>query len=87
MLWPRLTVFAVVMAAIVAFSRVLFVAHWLSDTVVGAAIGFLVSYPIIRGFWGVRLLDAFWKTVVDRKAGPALPAVVREEHARMDRQA
>jgi membrane-associated phospholipid phosphatase len=79
MMWPRLTWFAVVMATIVAFSRVVFVAHWAGDVVVGALVGLLIGYPIIRGFWGVRLLDAVWNGLVDRTSRPALPHVVREE--------
>ena len=80
LLWPRLGWFALVMVVLVALSRVVFTAHWLGDVVVGAIIGSLLSYPIIRGFWGVRLLDAIWRTAVQRDASPALPAVISEEH-------
>ena len=83
LLWPRLTWFALVMALIVAISRVVFVAHWAGDVVMGALIGCLIGYPILRGFWGVRLLDAIWKRLVDRDATPALPAVVAEEQRRL----
>ncbi len=85
LLWPRLAWFALVMATLVAFSRVVFVAHWAADVVMGALIGVLLGYPIIRGFWGVRLLDGLWIRFVDRQAAPALPDVVREERRRLDR--
>ncbi|MCH2145992.1 MAG: phosphatase PAP2 family protein [Phycisphaerales bacterium] len=85
LLWPRLAWFAVVMALLVAFSRVIFVAHWAADVVMGALIGIFLGYPIIRGFWGVRLLDALWIRFVDRNAVPALPEVIREERRRLVR--
>jgi len=56
-MWPRLAWFALVMAVVVATSRVVLFAHWLGDVLLGGLVGFLVAYPIIRGFWGVRLLD------------------------------
>ena len=84
MIWPRLAWFAVVMALIVAFSRVVFVAHWAADVVVGALMGGLIGYPIIRGLWGVRLLDFVWKRLVDRSSEPALPRVVQEERRHLE---
>ena len=87
LLWPRLGWLALAMAVLVAFSRVIFVAHWLGDVVVGAIVGFLVSYPIIRGFWGVRLLDAVWRSLVSRDAEPALPEVVAEEQRNLEKGA
>jgi undecaprenyl-diphosphatase len=83
MIWPRLAWFAVVMAVLVAFSRVVFVAHWAGDVVVGALVGLLIGYPIIRGFWGVRLLDKIWNSLVDRTSKPALPRVVQAERSRL----
>ena len=77
--WPRLSIFALVMAMIVGFSRITFDAHWLSDVLVGATVGFLVGYPIMRYFCGVRLLDWLWRFVVDRTASPALPELIAEE--------
>lgn len=87
LLWPRLGWFALVMAILVAMSRVIFTAHWLGDVVVGAIIGLVIGYPIIRGFWGVRLLDALWQSFVQRGSDPALPAVVAEEHRLRERDA
>ncbi len=79
MVWPRLGFFALGMAVIVGCSRFVFAAHWASDIVGGALIGFLVGYPIIRGFVGVRLLDAVWQFFSRGKSHTALEAVVVEE--------
>ena len=79
MLWPRLGVFALVMAMIVGCSRFVFAAHWASDIVGGALIGFLIGYPIIRGFFGVRVLDAIWQVFSRGRSHTALHAVVAEE--------
>ena len=83
-LWPRLLWFAMVMALLVAFTRVVFVAHWMSDVVLGGLIALLVVPPVISGFWGVRLVDALWIRLVDRGAEPALPRVVAAERRRLD---
>lgn len=85
LVWPRLSIFALVMACVVALSRVVFVAHWAADVVMGALVGFVIGYPIIRGFWGVRLVDALWRRLVDRNATPALPAVVATERSAIEK--
>lgn len=79
MIWPRLGVFALCMAIIVGLSRFAFAAHWASDILGGALVGFLVGYPIIRGFHGVRLLDAIWRLCSKGRSRSALNAVVTEE--------
>jgi membrane-associated phospholipid phosphatase len=79
MIWPRLGVFAFVMAIIVGLSRFAFAAHWASDVLGGALIGFLVGYPIIRGFYGIRALDAIWRRWPIRASTSALGPVVAEE--------
>ncbi|MBC7833624.1 MAG: phosphatase PAP2 family protein [Phycisphaerales bacterium] len=83
--YPRLRPLAVFMVALVALSRVLLGetgAHWPSDVVAGAALGFLVSYPVVTRSWGVRLLDRLWLVLVDRSAMPALPALEAYERYR-----
>ena len=79
MVWPRLGFFALGMAVIVGCSRFVFAAHWASDIVGGALIGFLIGYPIIRGFLGVRVLDGIWKLFSGGRSDTALEAVVAEE--------
>jgi membrane-associated phospholipid phosphatase len=79
MIWPRLGVLAFVMTLVVGLSRFAFAAHWASDILGGALIGFLVGYPIIRGFYGIRMLDALWQLGSGRSSKPSLPAVVAEE--------
>lgn len=46
--YPRLRPLVVVMALLVAVSRVLFGAHYVSDVCVGAAVGLLVAVPVVR---------------------------------------
>ena len=46
--YPRLRPLAITMAVLVAVSRVLFGAHYLSDVLVGAAVGLLVAVPVVR---------------------------------------
>ncbi len=82
MLWvwyPRLRPVAVTMAVVVGGSRVLFGAHYLTDVLVGGAMGALIAIPIARTHAGVRLVDAAWRTLVNRNAAPALPALVAAE--------
>jgi membrane-associated phospholipid phosphatase len=82
MLWvwyPRLRPVAVTMAVVVGASRVLFGAHYLTDVLVGGALGAVIAVPIARTHAGVRLVDAAWRRVVDRDATPALPGLLEAE--------
>lgn len=54
-LYPPLRPFAVGMAVAVGLIRVLFVAHWPTDVVAGALLGYLVADAVWRGRWGDRL--------------------------------
>jgi membrane-associated phospholipid phosphatase len=76
---PRLRVLAVVLAAIVALSRVMLGAHYPSDVLVGAAVGLACASLVVERGLGVRGLDWFWKRFVDRDAKPAWPEVVKAE--------
>jgi undecaprenyl-diphosphatase len=46
--YPRLRPLAVAMVLVVGFGRVATGAHYPTDLVVGAAVGYLVSAPIVR---------------------------------------
>lgn len=71
LIYPKLRRLAVVLAVVVALARINFGSHYPSDVVVGAAIGFLVTYPCVKNLWGVRLLDWAWQLLVDPNAPPA----------------
>lgn len=79
-LYPSLRLVVYPWAALVAVCRVLFGAHYASDVLVGAAIALSLAPSAIRGLWGVRTLDWFWATFVDRSARPAWPRFA--EHVR-----
>ncbi len=54
--YPRLRPLAIALAAIVAVARVLLGAHYPSDVLVGAGVGFLVAHAAVSGRWGGRVL-------------------------------
>jgi len=54
--YPRLRALAIVMAVIVGLSRVILNAHYPSDVVVGACIGYAIAWPCVRFRWGRRVL-------------------------------
>ncbi|MEO1129368.1 MAG: phosphatase PAP2 family protein [Planctomycetota bacterium] len=68
-------------AAVVGICRVYFNAHWPSDVIVGACLGFIIGSVVIRRLWGVRLLDWIWVRFVDRSAKPAWPRYVEASSA------
>lgn len=78
-LYPRLRVFAIVMAAVVGACRILFGAHYPSDVLAGALLGLLLGGAIIHGFAGVRLLDWIWTRWIRPGSAPALPRVLGQE--------
>ncbi len=56
LVYPRLKPLAIGMVVIVGVSRVLTTAHYPTDVVAGALVGWLVSWPIVRYQWGQRLV-------------------------------
>ncbi|MBY0311282.1 MAG: phosphatase PAP2 family protein [Phycisphaerales bacterium] len=78
-LYPPLRWLTLALAALVGFGRVLFDAHWPTDVVVGAVLGWLIAFYITHQYLGVRLLDAFWVRFVNRSATPAFPALFEAE--------
>jgi membrane-associated phospholipid phosphatase len=79
LLYPRLRPLVVALAFIVGLARVLLGAHYVSDVVVGAGLGFVIGWPAVRNEWGQRLLARVRpgrtrKAVVDvAKLVPAQP--------------
>lgn len=57
-LYPRLAPLAWPLLGVVALTRVLFGAHFLSDVVAGAGVGYAVATLAMRGQWGTRLAGA-----------------------------
>jgi len=80
-LYPRLRWPALALTLLVAFGRVLFDAHWPTDVVVGAGLGWLIGRLVVPTYSGVRLLDWVWTRVIDRSAQPALPTLLAAERA------
>ncbi len=78
---PRLTGLMIGLAAIVAISRVIFGAHYLSDVLFGASVGWMVAGSILHVDGGVRAIDWVWKRCVNRNATPALPRLLAAERA------
>lgn len=72
---PKLRPLAIVLAVIVAMARVVMGAHFPSDVLVGAALGYSIGVLSTRGSWGVRAVDWLWQRFVDGEAKPALPAL------------
>lgn len=79
-LYPRLRILIFTLAAVVGFSRVLFRAHYPTDVVAGALLGWLIAYPIIARGHGARLLAAIRRRpapatpLTSHPAGPTIPA-------------
>ena len=46
------------MAVIAMMQRVIFFAHWPSDVVVGASLGFLIAGGLVQQGWGIGWLCA-----------------------------
>lgn len=78
-MFPRLKPLLWALAGLVCAARVLFNAHWLTDVILGAAIGYVGADLAVRNFWGVRALDWLWRLLVNRQASPALPRVLALE--------
>jgi membrane-associated phospholipid phosphatase len=81
-LYPPLRWIVWPLVAITALMRVYVGAHWPSDVLVGACLGYALGHLIIDRYWGVRLLDWIWVKLVDRTATPAFPESVRVDRER-----
>ena len=54
-LWPRHVLFYIALASVVAASRVVFGAHYLSDVIAGGFVAVLVTRAVALGFVQFRL--------------------------------
>jgi membrane-associated phospholipid phosphatase len=75
-LYPRSAPIVYTLALIVGIGRVMTGAHWATDVVVGAAIGYAVGAIATRGVWGNRALDWIWVRFVDKGATPLSPRLL-----------
>jgi membrane-associated phospholipid phosphatase len=79
---PRLRWLVLALASVVGASRVLLGAHWVSDVLIGAALGLACATPAVRHAWGVRALDAVWRRLVNPNDPGAWPALLDAETRR-----
>lgn len=70
-MYPRLRPVVAGLAVIVMSARVVLGAHYLSDVLAGAALGYLIGHAASVGWWGVRAVDWGWRRLVDGYAEPA----------------
>lgn len=78
---PRLAPLVWVLAALVGVCRVLFGAHYLSDVLVGAGVGWICGWLMVRHSAGVRGVDWIWTRTVNRKGQGRYRRLVEAEHA------
>lgn len=74
-MYPRLRVFAVVMAVLVGVCRVLLNSHYPSDVAAGATIGYLGGMAAFRAGWGERVLGQSGPGATTGRAGAETGAV------------
>jgi membrane-associated phospholipid phosphatase len=61
--YPPLRALVFALAVLVAFSRVLFDAHWPTDVIVGAAAGYALGSLVVDQAWGRRIAARFFPAV------------------------
>ncbi|MBC7770882.1 MAG: phosphatase PAP2 family protein [Pyrinomonadaceae bacterium] len=70
-MYPKLRLLVIVLAALVGITRVITGAHWPTDVLIGATLGYTVASAAVNGHWGMRALDWVWIRCVDRDAHPS----------------
>jgi len=53
-LYPRLKPLAVVMVCLTALARIILGAHYPTDTLLGALLGYLIAFPVVQSQWASR---------------------------------
>lgn len=76
-MYPRLRLLAWTLALLVGLARVLLGAHYATDVLVGALLGYTIAAPCVTRCWGVRLVDWAWQIGVDPDTPPAAPRFTR----------
>ncbi len=76
---PRLRPLLWILAAIVGLGRLMFGGHYPSDVLVGAAVGWVCGWLVVRHSAGVRGLDRVWKWKVNPNAPGAYGRLVEAE--------
>ncbi|MCL4222557.1 MAG: phosphatase PAP2 family protein [Phycisphaerales bacterium] len=80
---PRVAPLVWVLATLVGACRVLFGAHYLSDVLVGAGVGWICGWLMVRRSAGVLGMDWVWKRAVNREAPGAYGRLVEAEQGRL----
>lgn len=70
-MYPKLRGLVIVLAILVGLARVITGAHWPTDVLLGATLGYAIASCAIHQHWGMRALDWFWIRVIDRHAVPS----------------
>lgn len=70
-MYPQLRSLAWTLAGIVGLARIAFGAHYPTDVLIGAALGYLIASPCVHRCWGVRFLDWLWAFGLEPGAPPA----------------
>lgn len=70
-MYPRLKWLAVGLAVMVGVCRVMFDAHWLTDVIVGGAVGYAVGSVVVGGGWGSRTIAKWQRAKVPSEGSGA----------------
>lgn len=73
-LYPRAWPLAMAMCVIVGLCRVWLGAHYPSDVLAGAMVGYLIAHAALAGSWGERVWDGAWARFGSRRTVSATAA-------------
>lgn len=81
-MYPKLRALAWTLAGVVGLARVIFGAHYATDVLIGAALGYVIAWPCVHRCWGVRFVDWVWQIGVDPETPPAAARFVSPRSAK-----